>query len=73
VAALIAMLPALVSYGGRGRRPGWCSSRCRNTGAVTLSELILAFDRLSTGLETGPIYNRDFVTLGPALQRPGAA
>jgi len=73
VAAPIAMLPALVTYGGRGRRPGWCSSRCRSTAAVTLSELILAVDWLSAGLETGPIYNRDFVTLGPALERPGAA
>ena len=170
---------AAVSYGGRGRRPVWCSSRCRNTAAVTrrgareaaveirmidvprapkprpvhvptreerdesalsrvarssrltrqlldrlerrrlageldsevwadirarlgqsvrnlpvatlpvrrepdrapappassatVPELIRAVDRLSAGLETGRIYDRDFVALGPALERLGTA
>lgn len=41
--------------------------------SATLPELIRAVDRLSTGLETGRIYDRDFVALGPALERLGAA
>lgn len=41
--------------------------------ATTLPELIQAADRLSAGLETGRIYDRDFVILGPALERLGAA
>ena len=41
--------------------------------ATTLPELIQAIDRLSAGLETGRIYDRDFATLGPALERLGNA
>lgn len=41
--------------------------------SATVPELIRAVDRLSTGLETGRIYDRDFVALGPALERLGAA
>ena len=41
--------------------------------ATTLPELIQALDRLSAGLETGRIYDRDVVTLGPALDRLGNA
>ena len=41
--------------------------------ATTLPELIQALDRLSAGLETGRIYDRDFATLGPALDRLGNA
>jgi hypothetical protein len=41
--------------------------------ASTLPELIQAIDRLSAGLETGRIYDRDFATLGPALERLGNA
>jgi hypothetical protein len=41
--------------------------------ATTLPELIQAIDRLSAGLETGRIYDRDIVTLGPALNRLGDA
>ena len=41
--------------------------------STTLPELIRAVDRLSTGLETGRIYDRDFVALGPAWERLGTA
>ena len=41
--------------------------------ATTLPEIIQALDRLSAGLETGRIYDRDVVTLGPALDRLGNA
>ena len=41
--------------------------------ATTLPELIQAIDRLSAGLETGRIYDRDFASLGPALERLGNA
>lgn len=41
--------------------------------ATTLPELIQAIARLSAGLETGRIYDRDFATLGPALERLGNA
>ena len=41
--------------------------------ATTLPEVIQALDRLSAGLETGRIYDRDVVTLGPALDRLGNA
>lgn len=41
--------------------------------AATLPELIEAVERLSTGLETGRIYDRDIVTLRPALNRLGDA
>lgn len=41
--------------------------------ATTLPELIQAIDRLSAGLETGRIYDRDSATLGPALERLGNA
>ena len=41
--------------------------------ATTLPELIQAIDRLSAGLETGRIYDRDFATLKPALERLGNA
>ena len=41
--------------------------------ASTLAELIQAIDRLSAGLETGRIYNRDIATLSPALDRLGNA
>ncbi len=41
--------------------------------ATTLPEIIQALDRLSAGLETGRIYDRDVVTLGPALDRLGDA
>lgn len=41
--------------------------------ATTLPDIIQALDRLSAGLETGRIYDRDFVTLGPALDRLGIA
>jgi hypothetical protein len=41
--------------------------------ATTLPELIHALDRLSTGLESGRIYDRDIATLSPALNRLGDA
>ncbi len=41
--------------------------------ATTLPEIIAALDRLSAGLETGRIYDRDVVTLGPAVDRLGNA
>ena len=41
--------------------------------ATLLPEIIQALDRLSAGLETGRIYDRDVVTLGPALDRLGNA
>ncbi|WP_377643706.1 hypothetical protein [Oryzobacter terrae] len=41
--------------------------------AATLPELIEAVERLSTGLETGRIYDRDIATLRPALNRLGDA
>ena len=41
--------------------------------ATTLPELIQALDRLSAGLETGRIYDRDIATLSPALNRLGDA
>ncbi|WP_157622500.1 hypothetical protein [Nostocoides sp. Soil756] len=41
--------------------------------AATLPELIEAVERLSSGLETGRIYDRDIVTLRPALNRLGDA
>jgi len=41
--------------------------------ATALPELIQVIDRLSAGLETGRIYDRDFATLGPALERLGNA
>jgi hypothetical protein len=41
--------------------------------ATRLPDLIQALDRLSAGLETGRIYDRDFATLGPALERLGNA
>ncbi|GAA4410976.1 hypothetical protein GCM10023168_31270 [Fodinibacter luteus] len=41
--------------------------------ANTLPEIVQALDRLSAGLETGRIYDRDVVTLGPALDRLGSA
>jgi hypothetical protein len=40
---------------------------------MTLPDLIQAIDRLSSGLETGRIYDRDLATLGPALERLGTA
>ncbi len=39
--------------------------------ATMLPEIIQALDRLSAGLETGRIYDRHVVTLGPALDRLG--
>ena len=41
--------------------------------ATTLPEIIEALHRLSAGLETGRIYDRDVVILGPALDRLGNA
>ena len=41
--------------------------------ATTLPELIQALDRLSAGLETGRIYDRDLPPSGPALNRLGDA
>ena len=41
--------------------------------ATTLPELIQAIERLSSGLETGRIYDRDMATLSPALDRLGNA
>jgi hypothetical protein len=41
--------------------------------ATTLPEIIQALDRPSAGLETGRIYDRDVVTLGPDLDRLGNA
>lgn len=41
--------------------------------AATLPELIQAVERLSAGLESGRIYDRDFAALGPALERLGKA
>ena len=40
---------------------------------TTLPEVIHALDRLSAGLETGRIYDRDVGTLRPALERLGNA
>ena len=40
---------------------------------MTLPDLIQAIDRVSSGLETGRISDRDFATLGPALERLGNA
>ncbi|MGE9809263.1 hypothetical protein [Janibacter sp. G1551] len=40
---------------------------------TTLPELIQAIERLSSGLETGRIYDRDLATLSPALDRLGNA
>jgi hypothetical protein len=45
----------------------------RPASAATLPELTQALDRLSAGLESGRIYDRDFATLGPALERLGNA
>ena len=45
----------------------------RPAAASTLSELTQALRRLSAGLESGRIYDRDFATLGPALERLGNA
>lgn len=41
--------------------------------AGSLPDLIQAVDRLSAGLETGRIYDRDVTTLRPALERLGSA
>ena len=45
----------------------------RISGERMPAEIIQALDRLSAGLETGRIYDRDVVTLGPALDRLGNA
>ena len=45
----------------------------RPAAASTLSELTQALRRLSAGFESGRIYDRDFATLGPALERLGNA
>ena len=45
----------------------------RPASALTLPDLLQAIDRLSSGLETGRIYDRDLATLGPALERLGTA
>jgi hypothetical protein len=41
--------------------------------AATLPELLQAVNRLAAGLESGRIYDRDFATLGPVLERLGNA
>lgn len=49
------------------------SAASRPASPTMLPDLIQAIDRLSSGLETGRIYDRDFATLGPALERLGNA
>lgn len=71
---ITAMLDQFVpGYSQRLAPPGRPPATSTPASATTLPEIIQALDRLSAGLETGRIYDRDVVTLGPALDRLGNA